>query len=225
MSRIAVFFLQLIVLILAMLLALLGVETIPTNPIGWQLLLVGVAFIARTIIVYSNRKECFWESALGGAAMHEERGDRSYWLIILGMIAVFFSSPIEYIYLSTLIHDARVLSFGFSLVTLGVVLFVWARRTLGLNYLGHFPAENLQKLVKSGPYRFIHHPDYAGILFMAVGIGLGYSSFAGLFSVFALLLPGLIKRMNMEEKLLAEQLGDAYRQYVIMVNRLIPCIW
>lgn len=143
MSRIAVFFLQLIVLILAMLLALLGVETIPTNPIGWQLLLVGVAFIARTIIVYSNRKECFWESALGGAAMHEERGDRSYWLIILGMIAVFFSSPIEYIYLSTLIHDARVLSFGFSLVTLGVVLFVWARRTLGLNYLGHFPAENL----------------------------------------------------------------------------------
>jgi len=41
-SHYAVFFLLVISPMLAMLLALLGIETIPTNPLGWFLLLVGV---------------------------------------------------------------------------------------------------------------------------------------------------------------------------------------
>ena len=72
MSRIAVFFLLVITPILAMLLALLGVETLPTNPLGWFLLLVGVIYSAGVIIVYSIRKERFWEPA--GDGITKQRG-------------------------------------------------------------------------------------------------------------------------------------------------------
>jgi protein-S-isoprenylcysteine O-methyltransferase Ste14 len=205
MSCIAVFFLLVITPILAMLLALLGVETLPSNPLGWFLLLVGVGYICGVGIVYFVRKERFWESALNGATLHEERGDRSLWFITLGMIAAFYLSPVDYIYFPTILpRNVWVSSIGLGLVTLGAALFVWARRVLRKNYSGHISVKSAQSLVQSGPYRFIRHPAYAGYLLMALGITLGYSSLAGLISVVALLLPSLVYRMTVEERLLSE---------------------
>jgi hypothetical protein len=48
MSRSAKFFLIFIAPLLAMLLARLGLETLPAHPLGWFLLLVGVGYIAGT---------------------------------------------------------------------------------------------------------------------------------------------------------------------------------
>ncbi|MDD5368766.1 MAG: isoprenylcysteine carboxylmethyltransferase family protein [Anaerolineaceae bacterium] len=226
MSRIAKFFLLLVAPILAMLLALLGVKTLPGNPLGWFLLLVSVVYIAGVAIVYAIRKERFWEPPLNEAPTHEERGDRSLWFTTLGMLAVFYLSPMEYIYLPTRLPRNAWMSFsGVGLVAVGVVLFVWARRALGKSYSGHVSVKTGQTLVKSGPYRFIRHPAYAGYLFMALGISLGYSSLAGLGSTFVLLLPSLIYRMKVEERFLTRHFGEAYRQYTGVVKRIIPGIW
>ena len=129
MSRSAKFFIIIIAPLLAMLLALLGVDTLPTNPLGWFLLLVGVAYTAGLIVVYAIRKERFWEAASTGATTQEEHGDRSFWLITLGMMAVFYLSPVEYIYLAPILPRNDWLAFGgAALVAVGIALFVWARR-------------------------------------------------------------------------------------------------
>ena len=86
MSQIAKFFLLVVAPLLAMLLALLGVETLPADPLGWFLLLVGVVYAVGVVIVYAIRKERLWESPLHEAPTHEERGDRSLWFIALGNI-------------------------------------------------------------------------------------------------------------------------------------------
>jgi hypothetical protein len=97
MSRTAIFFLLVVAPLLAMLLALLGVETIPTNPLGWFLFLVGVMYSAGVIIVYFVRKERFWEPDVERITKREERSDRSFWFIALGMSAAFYLSPVEYL--------------------------------------------------------------------------------------------------------------------------------
>ena len=226
MTRKAQLFLLGVAPILAMLLALLGVATLPTNPLGWFLLLVGVAYTAGVIIVYFIRKDRFWESALGGATTHEERGDRSLLFITLGISAAFYLSPVEYLYLSAVLPRNAWMSFsGVGLVVLGIALFVWARRALGKSYSGHVSVKTGQTLVQSGPYRLIRHPAYAGYLLMALGISLGYSSLAGLASILVLLLPSLIYRMKVEERLLTKHFGEAYCQYADVVKRIIPGIW
>jgi protein-S-isoprenylcysteine O-methyltransferase Ste14 len=226
MSQIAKFFLLVVAPILAMLLALLGVETLPANPLGWFLLLVGVVYTAGVVIVYAIRKERFWESPLNGAPTHEERGDRSLWFITLGMITAFYLPPVEYLYLPASLPRNAWMSFtGVGLVALGIALFVWARRALGKSYSGHISVKTGQALVQNGPYRLIRHPAYAGYLFMALGISLGYSSLAGLASIFGLLIPSLIYRINLEERLLTRHFGEAYRQYADGVKRIIPGIW
>lgn len=226
MSQVVKFFLLVVATILAMLLALLGIKTIPTNPSGWFLLLVGVAYTAGVIIAYFVRKERFWDSGISGATTHEERGDRSLWFIALGMIAAFYLSPLEFLYLSAILpRNAWMSFFGIGLIASGIALFIWARRTLGMNYSGHVSVKAGQTLVQSGPYRFIRHPAYLGYLWMALGISLGYSSLAGIFALLVLLLPALIYRINVEEKMLAGHFGDVYWRYAGTTKRLVPGIW
>ncbi len=226
MSRIAVFFLLVVTPVLAVLLALLGVETLPTNPLGWFLILVGVSYLSGIGIVCFIRRERFYAPAFNEVSIKEERSDRSFWFLALGMMSAFFLSPLEYLYfLSIFPRSAWVSSFGIGLVSLGVVLFVWARHTLSKNYSGHISVKSGQTLVQSGPYRFIRHPAYSGYLLMALGISLGYSSMAGLISVLALLLPSLVYRMKVEEKLLAEHFGEAYYQYMLRTKQLVPGFW
>jgi protein-S-isoprenylcysteine O-methyltransferase Ste14 len=226
MSLVAKFFLLVVAPILAILLALLGVETLPANPLGWFLLLVGVVYTAGVIIVYAIRKERFWESPLNGVPIQEEHGDSSLWFITLGMLAAFYLSPMDYIYLPARLPRNAWMSFsGVGLVALGMVLFVWARRVLGKNYSGHVSVKHGQALVQSGPYRFIRHPAYVGYFLMALGISLGYSSLVGLASALLLLLPSLIYRIKVEERLLIRHFGEAYLKYSDVVKRIIPGIW
>jgi protein-S-isoprenylcysteine O-methyltransferase Ste14 len=204
----------------------LGVESIPTNPLGWFLLLVSVAYIAGVVIMVVIRKERFWESSSAGIRTHEEHGDLSFWFISLGLMATFFLSPLVYLFHSAILSRNTWISFtGVGLVTAGAVLLIWARRSLKRNYSGHISVTSGQTLVQSGPYRIIRHPAYAGYLLMALGISLGYSSLAGLASLMVILLPGLVYRINIEEKLLIQRFGDAYRQYMRRTRRMLPGIW
>ena len=79
--------------------------------------------------------------------------------------------------------------------------------------------------MQAGPYRYVRHPGYAGFMLMGLGIAVGFSSVIGLAAVALVLLPGLVYRMNAEEKLLIEQFGDEYRDYARRAKRLIPGVW
>lgn len=219
MRQIGVFFLLIITLIMAMLLALLGVETLTTNFLGWFLLLMGVVYIAGVGILYFIRRERFWVLVLEWTTNHEERNDSSLWFIILGLSAAFYLSPLEFLLqITTLPHDIWFLSSGVVLVISGIALFIWARRILRRDYFEH-------TLVESGPYRFIRNPAYAGYFLIALGVSLGYSSLAGLASVIVLLLPSLVYRMKLEEKWLSKHYSTAYHEYLQRTKRLIPGIW
>ncbi|MCL4529190.1 MAG: isoprenylcysteine carboxylmethyltransferase family protein [Chloroflexi bacterium] len=225
MSRPAIFFLLVVAPAFAILLALLGIETLSSNPVGWFLFLVGVVYAAGLIIVYHIKKERFWESSSSGAMEQEERGDWSFWLVSLGMIAVFYLAPLEWLYFNAILPRASWMSFiGLMLVILGAVLFVWARRRLRSNYSGHISVKDDQELVQSGPYRIIRHPAYLGYLLMALGVSLGYSSIMGL-SAILLLVPALVYRIHVEEKLLEAHFGAQFRTYAEKSARLIPGLW
>lgn len=142
------------------------------------------------------------------------------------MIASSFLSPVEFLYLPVWIaRNLLMQTAGLLLVGISVALFIWARRSTRGNYSGHLMTTANQELVQSGPYRFVRHPAYAAYLLMSLGVGLGYSSLIGIFSVLILLLPAMIYRVRVEEKLLAEQFGQCYRDYAARTARLIPGIW
>jgi protein-S-isoprenylcysteine O-methyltransferase Ste14 len=114
---------------------------------------------------------------------------------------------------------------GSFLVFCGSVLFIWARRTLGEFYAGHVSVSESQQLIQRGPYHFIRHPAYAGYLIIALGIVVGYSSLVGILIIPTLLLPSVVYRLSVEDKLLADHFGEQFKKYADKTARLIPGIW
>lgn len=226
MSRLAIFFLIVVAPALSICLALLGLETLGSNILGWFLLVLGIAYPAGGVIYYFIRREPFWKSAGGGEANREEKGDISFWLILPGFLAVFFAPPLEWLYLPTVLpHTIGMQIPGLMLILAAVALHVWTRAHIRGLYSGHVEVLAEHRLVQSGPFCYIRHPGYTGFLLMTLGVAIGYSSLIGLAAVPVLLLPGLAYRMRVEERLLVEQFGDEYWTYAGRSKKLIPGVW
>jgi protein-S-isoprenylcysteine O-methyltransferase Ste14 len=111
---------------------------------------------------------------------------------------------------------ADVLAFG------GLVIAVWARRTLGSLWSASPTIKEGQTVVETGPYRFVRHPIYSGVLLMMVGTVVLVGSPVGVVW-FATALCGTWVKARREERLLQEFLPDAYAAYRARVRwALIP---
>lgn len=226
MTRPARFFLLAITPALALGLAALGWQTAAANPLGWFLVIAGIAFGAGIAGVDVIRGQRYWESALSGPVTQQEYGDRSFWLIAASLGAACFLPPIEYLHFPGLLSRAGWLpALGLILVGGGASLFIWARHTIGRAWAGHLVVQAGQVLVLTGPYRFIRHPGYAGYSLIALGIAVGYGSVAGLLVCLGLVLPSVVHRIRVEEQLLLAHFGDGYCAYARGVRRLLPGIW
>jgi protein-S-isoprenylcysteine O-methyltransferase Ste14 len=211
---------------LALCLALLGLDTLGENILGWFLLLLGIAYPAGSVIYYFIRHEPFWKSIGNRLPVREEKGDRSFWLILPGFLTAFFAPPLEWMYLPDILPRCVGMQItGLSLILIGVVVRIWSRAYIRELYSGHVEVQIDHRLVQSGPYRFVRHPGYTGFLLITLGVVLGYSSVIGTAGIVLLLLPGLAYRMQVEERLLAEHFGEEYIGYVRRSKRLIPGIW
>ena len=81
-----------------------------------------------------------------------------------------------------------------------------------------------QKVIATGPYAFIRHPLYVGVLVLIIGIPLALGSRWGL-AFLVLVIGGLVWRITDEEKVLKKDL-PGYMKYMQKVKyRLVPYIW
>jgi protein-S-isoprenylcysteine O-methyltransferase Ste14 len=213
------YFLLLVSPVLALLLAYLGIKTLRDNLLGWFLVLIGLGYLTGGIL-YA------WRNRGKVPAKREERGDRSFWLILPSFLVIFFGAPLEFLYTPGLLPRASVMQIaGLALILAALVLRIWARRIIRGMYTGHVQILTGHRLVQEGPYRYIRHPGYAGFMLMGLGIAMGYSSLIGLGAVPLLLYPGLVYRMRVEEKMLEQQFGEEYRHYANNTGRCFPRLW
>jgi protein-S-isoprenylcysteine O-methyltransferase Ste14 len=84
--------------------------------------------------------------------------------------------------------------------------------------------ERAQTVISTGPYRYVRHPMYAGMLFYLIGAPLLLGSWWGLLWGCGLL--GLFAmRLLIEERTLREGL-EGYNEYASRVRyRLVPGVW
>ncbi len=226
MNPIAVLFLRAVAPGLGILLGLLGFATLEANILGWFLFVAGLLYTAGTVILVYVRKVEFWEAQADGRVAQAESGNRSFWLLTAGMLAVLYLSPLEFLYrheasLSTDLPEVA----GAILVVGGGGLLAWARGALGGFYSGHPSVLEGQTLVQIGPYRLIRHPAYAGYLLISLGVVLGYASILGAASLLLILLPAIVWRIHIEEGLLRAHFGAQFEAYSLKTRRLVPWTW
>jgi protein-S-isoprenylcysteine O-methyltransferase Ste14 len=100
---------------------------------------------------------------------------------------------------------------GLFVGAVGVLLWMAAMWSLGSS-LAVLPGT--EKLVTKGLYRIFRHPVYMGIVLTLTGLFVACGSVPSLIYVLVVVMPLNIFRAKAEEKVLLEQLGPAYKQYM-----------
>ncbi len=111
---------------------------------------------------------------------------------------------------------------GLLLIPLGLAVRSWAILKLGRHFSRTVEIETAHRLITAGPYRWLRHPAYTGMLVVDLGFGLALGTLPG--AILMLILPAAatLYRIHVEEQVLLQALGDEYRQYMQHTWRLFP---
>lgn len=201
--------------ILMFLVPLLGAPARLLHPAPW------IGLVAGEIILLS-------QPPLGPQGMVKHRRDRFSGLgiyiaqILAPLIAIIdFGYRVEF-------HPAPfslLVLAAFALVAGALTLRLWSIRTLGAFFTSTVRVQQGQTVVDSGPYCLLRHPSYTGALLTTLGISIGLASVVGVALTLLLGVPAYLYRIHVEEKALAEGLGDPYSAYCRRTWRLIPYVY
>lgn len=114
---------------------------------------------------------------------------------------------------------------GVILFAAGVSLRLWGILHLKSQFTRHVTVREGDEIVSTGPYRKLRHPLYTGLLFIAIGMPLFFTSPIAAVVGGALMVWALLKRIDYEEKLLVEKFGAEYEQWMKQRARLIPYVY
>ncbi len=108
------------------------------------------------------------------------------------------------------------------LVIASLLIMSAAVRVLGKQWSLQARVLEGHALIREGPYRFVRHPIYTGMLGMLIAAGLVHGHWTGLVIAVAFYGIGTAIRVHSEEKLLREQFGAAFDDYKRNVPAVIP---
>jgi protein-S-isoprenylcysteine O-methyltransferase Ste14 len=113
--------------------------------------------------------------------------------------------------------------FGIALVLAGFALTFWARAVLGGNWSGSVTIKVEHELIRTGPYRWVRHPIYTGILTAVAGNALVLNEWRGIISLFLIWIGLTIKRRK-EEQFMRQTFGAQYDDYAHRTGAIFPTV-
>ena len=160
-----------------------------------------------------------------GAAMRQDRGTR---LIVALAVYLGVAAALAIAKVPGLRADANnwwTLGLGIGIILAGAVLRDWAILSLGRYFRREVTIEPGQRIVRRGPYRVLRHPSYAGIFLILAGFGLVFGSWVGAAVALLIIVVGMLPRIRVEERALAQAFGADYTDYANSTARVLPHVW
>ena len=112
---------------------------------------------------------------------------------------------------------------GLVIVAAGLVFSVWARITIGRHWSATVTVKEGHELVENGPYRWVRHPIYTGLLVGFAGTALALDEWRGWLAVL-IAFAALWRKLRLEERWMSEQFGERYAEYRKRTAALFPFV-
>jgi len=147
-----------------------------------------------------------------------------YWLPL--MVGIVLISPVAWFHGtwlgSRMYPDSLAMALAGALLTLlGVAFACWARHVLGRNWSSVVQVKQDHELIQSGPYRWVRHPIYTGLLLAFLGTGMAMGEWRGAITV-VIVATSFWFKLRQEERWMRETFGASYEQYMQHTKALIP---
>jgi len=185
-----------------------------------------ILIIASTIWIFAEVYLVLRDNSRGKGKTTIDRRTRNYNFISL-IIAISCAALVSWIPLFQFNRRGTSVVFwiGIIIIVLGLFLRYWSINILGKYFRTTVEVEESQKIVEKGPYKFIRHPSYSGIILFCIGYGLAVQNWLSLIIAISLPTIALLYRIKIEEEALVKGIGTDYEAYQKKTKKLIPGIW
>jgi protein-S-isoprenylcysteine O-methyltransferase Ste14 len=125
------------------------------------------------------------------------------------------------------IHDGRWALFVAGVVVMvgGIAIRQWSVASLGRFFTVEVRVHENQTVVERGPYRWVRHPSYTGMILTFAGMGLALGNWASIVVLVVVPTAGLVVRIHFEERALLAGIGEPYRRFSATRAHLFPGVW
>ncbi|HTS36719.1 MAG TPA: isoprenylcysteine carboxylmethyltransferase family protein [Candidatus Solibacter sp.] len=168
----------------------------------------------------------YWEAAAKDAPeskTQESRRSRAIHVTLVTVAQVLLLLPVPF-WQERLVPRSAILTVTGLVIEFAFLLFaVWARRQLGRNWSGAIAIKVDQKLVRSGPYRWVRHPIYSAFSGTYLGLLLISGELHALIGMI-LVCVAYWRKIRLEEQFLSRVFGADYEDYKNSTSAVIPGI-
>lgn len=179
---------------------------------------VGILFTTLLFIIISVELRVFSKQRLAEGFSHDRR---SLMFILMGVVLSLFSLFL-FPYLGIGKINTNFTYLGIFIMMCGFILRQWSIQILGKLFTPVISIQQDHRLITKGPYKYVRHPSYSGLLLELLGASLAVFNWMSFILVFCFMLPPLIYRIKVEEKELTKQFGQDYIDYKKKAKMLIP---
>jgi protein-S-isoprenylcysteine O-methyltransferase Ste14 len=110
---------------------------------------------------------------------------------------------------------------GVALVMAGLAFAIWARVHLGGNWSGTVTVKQGHELIRSGPYGYVRHPIYTGLITALIGTTVASGTVQAAIGL-AIIVVAFVRKSRTEEDFMRETFPGEYQRYSAEVPALIP---
>jgi len=142
-------------------------------------------------------------------------------LLIGVALIVWPRVPSDWLSLRLLPHRPLTYAVGVALLVLGLAFTVWARLHLGQNWSGTVTLKEGHELIRSGPYAYVRHPIYTGLLVALLGSAVACGELRAMIGL-SVVAGAFIRKLRIEERLMREIFPGQYQRYCAQVPALVP---
>jgi protein-S-isoprenylcysteine O-methyltransferase Ste14 len=175
-----------------------------------------IAWLALWVASAANVKRTQWREPRAGALANRLP-------VLLGAAMLASAGWLPPLLTRRLVSGAEAPDLGMLLVAAGLAFSVWARWHLGRNWSSTVTVKQDHSLIRSGPYRFVRHPIYSGMLLALLGTALAIGEARGFVGA-ALILVGFVVKLRVEEARMRETFPE-YAEYCRHTARLVPGVF
>jgi protein-S-isoprenylcysteine O-methyltransferase Ste14 len=142
--------------------------------------------------------------------------------VVLGFYLMFSAdAPRSWLRLHLFPANPAAEVLGVVITAAGIGFAVWARLYLGGNWSSSVTVKAGHELVRTGPYRWVRHPIYTGLILALVGSALERRQVRGLIAV-VLVYGGFKIKSKIEERAMTSTFGPAYADYSRTTGAIVP---
>ena len=185
----------------------------------------GVLQIAIAVWVASEIVLAVFRRRSSRSAVVTDRASAGLLWIVIG-VSVFAGAGLHFLEAGRIeLAPAVLRALALTVLVVGLTLRWAAILSLGRFFTTNVAIHDEHQVVRRGPYRWVRHPSYTGLLLAFVGLGLSFGSWLSLGVVLIPTTVAVLYRIRVEEETLLAAFGEEYASYARGTKRLIPGIY